>query len=146
MRKLSGGLRRRLSVALALVGAPRLVVLDEPSAGAAPPLEPFVVSAPAFLGGNGSKECLQPRRASLRAAAPPRGRTASRQGAAAAAATGMDAAARRLLWGALARAKRGRVIVLCTHSMEEADAVADRCPPLPTVAPTHVPTVHSLPL
>ncbi|KAJ1493416.1 P-loop containing nucleoside triphosphate hydrolase protein, partial [Baffinella frigidus] len=71
VRTLSGGYRRRLSVALALVGQPRLVVLDEPSAG-------------------------------------------------------MDANARRLLWEALSRAKEGRVIVLSTHSMDEADAISDR--------------------
>jgi len=32
----------------------------------------------------------------------------------------------RLLWEALSRAKKGRVIVLSTHSMDEADAISDR--------------------
>ena len=34
--------------------------------------------------------------------------------------------ATRLLWAALSRAKKGRVIVLSTHSMDEADAISDR--------------------
>ena len=35
-KKLSGGNKRKLSVAIALVGAPKLVLLDEPSAGMDP--------------------------------------------------------------------------------------------------------------
>ena len=39
--------------------------------------------------------------------------------------TGMDPATRRAMWDYLTRKKRGRAIILTTHSMEEADALAD---------------------
>ena len=71
MKELSGGYKRRLSVAMALVGGPRFLILDEPSAG-------------------------------------------------------MDAQSRRALWDVLATLKRRRVVLMTTHSMDEADAVADR--------------------
>ncbi|KAK8703148.1 hypothetical protein V6N13_021477 [Hibiscus sabdariffa] len=67
----SGGMRRRLSVAVALLGDPKLVILDEPT-------------------------------------------------------TGMDPISRRHVWDIIERAKRGRAIVLTTHSMEEADVLSDR--------------------
>ncbi|KAK9040034.1 hypothetical protein V6N11_015214 [Hibiscus sabdariffa] len=67
----SGGMRRRLSVAAALLGDPKLVILDEPT-------------------------------------------------------TGMDPISRRYVWDIIERAKRGRIIVLTTHSMEEADVLSDR--------------------
>jgi len=40
--------------------------------------------------------------------------------------SGLDPAARRNVWGVLERFKKGRVIVLCTHFMEEADILGDR--------------------
>ncbi|MEW5319079.1 MAG: hypothetical protein WDW38_010251 [Sanguina aurantia] len=67
----SGGMRRRLSVAVALLGDPRVVILDEPT-------------------------------------------------------TGMDPVSRRHVWELIHSAKAGRVIVLTTHSMEEADILGDR--------------------
>ncbi|CAO2818609.1 unnamed protein product [Amaranthus hypochondriacus] len=67
----SGGMRRRLSVASALLGDPKLVILDEPT-------------------------------------------------------TGMDPISRRQVWDIIENAKRGRVIILTTHSMEEADILGDR--------------------
>ncbi|XP_027126461.2 ABC transporter A family member 2-like isoform X2 [Coffea arabica] len=67
----SGGMKRRLSVAIALIGEPKLVILDEPT-------------------------------------------------------TGMDPISRRHVWHIIENAKRGRAIVLTTHSMEEADILSDR--------------------
>jgi len=67
----SGGMRRRLSVAVALLGDPKIVYLDEPT-------------------------------------------------------TGMDPISRRYVWDIIQEAKRGRAIVLTTHSMEEADVLGDR--------------------
>lgn len=67
----SGGMKRRLSVAIALIGKPKLVILDEPT-------------------------------------------------------TGMDPITRRHVWDIIENAKKGRAIVLTTHSMEEADILSDR--------------------
>ena len=69
---LSGGERRRVAVALAFAGAPKLVVLDEPT-------------------------------------------------------TGLDRSARRSVWDAIdVHADRGGTVVLTTHHLEEADALARR--------------------
>lgn len=67
----SGGMKRRLSVAIALIGEPKLIILDEPT-------------------------------------------------------TGMDPITRRHVWDIIEEAKRGRAIILTTHSMEEADVLSDR--------------------
>lgn len=69
--KLSGGNKRKLSLAIALMGNPAVLLLDEPSSG-------------------------------------------------------MDVCAKRVMWRTLASVAPGRSIVLTTHSMEEADALADR--------------------
>jgi ABC-2 type transport system ATP-binding protein len=70
--KLSGGQKRRVQFALALVGAPELLFLDEPT-------------------------------------------------------TGLDAEARRGLWTIVrSAAENGARVVLTTHYLEEADALADR--------------------
>ncbi|KAB5566658.1 P-loop containing nucleoside triphosphate hydrolase protein [Coniochaeta sp. 2T2.1] len=68
---LSGGNKRKLSLGIALMGNPTVVLLDEPSSG-------------------------------------------------------LDAAAKRVMWCTLAAAVPGRSILLTTHSMEEADALAGR--------------------
>ncbi|KAJ6374148.1 hypothetical protein OIU78_029785 [Salix suchowensis] len=70
-RSYSGGMRRRLSVAISLLGDPKLVILDEPT-------------------------------------------------------TGMDPISRRHVWDIIQNTKKGRAIVLTTHSMEEADILSDR--------------------
>ena len=70
-RKLSGGLQRRLSIAMALITEPRLVFLDEPTLG-------------------------------------------------------LDIRARRELWNTLRELKGKMTIVLTTHYLEEAEALADR--------------------
>jgi ABC-type multidrug transport system ATPase subunit len=69
--KLSGGNKRKLSLGIALMGDPSVLLLDEPSSG-------------------------------------------------------MDAASKRVMWRTLASVSDGRSLVLTTHSMEEADALADR--------------------
>ncbi|EMC96413.1 hypothetical protein BAUCODRAFT_69502 [Baudoinia panamericana UAMH 10762] len=69
--KLSGGNKRKLSLGIALIGNPSVVLLDEPSSG-------------------------------------------------------MDAASKRVMWRTLRSVSSGRSLVLTTHSMEEADALADR--------------------
>ncbi|KAK3381324.1 P-loop containing nucleoside triphosphate hydrolase protein [Podospora didyma] len=68
---LSGGNKRKLSLGIALMGNPTVLLLDEPSSG-------------------------------------------------------LDAAAKRIMWRTLARTVPGRSILLTTHSMEEADALAGR--------------------
>ncbi|KAL2135781.1 hypothetical protein VTI74DRAFT_6986 [Chaetomium olivicolor] len=68
---LSGGNKRKLSLGIALMGNPTVVLLDEPSSG-------------------------------------------------------LDAAAKRIMWRTLASLVAGRSILLTTHSMEEADALAGR--------------------
>lgn len=69
--KLSGGNKRKLSLGIALVGNPPVLVLDEPSSS-------------------------------------------------------MDAASKRVLWKTLEAVSQGRSVLLTTHSMEEADALATR--------------------
>ena len=68
---LSGGQKRKLQLALALVGDSRIVLLDEPTSG-------------------------------------------------------MDLTARRHVWDTLKNNKAGKIIILTTHYMEEADVLADR--------------------
>ena len=66
----SGGMKRRLSVAMSTIGDSKLIVLDEPT-------------------------------------------------------TGMDPMSRRFVWNHISAIKKGRVILLTTHAMEEADLLAD---------------------
>ncbi|KAK6211007.1 ABC transporter [Colletotrichum tabaci] len=68
---LSGGNKRKLSLGIALMGNPKVLILDEPSSG-------------------------------------------------------LDAAAKRIMWKTLAATVEGRSLLLTTHSMEEADALASR--------------------
>jgi ABC-2 type transport system ATP-binding protein len=71
-KDLSGGQRRRLDLALALVGDPELIFLDEPT-------------------------------------------------------TGFDPAARRTAWGVIDKLKQlGKTVLLTTHYLDEAQALADR--------------------
>jgi ATP-binding cassette, subfamily A (ABC1), member 3 len=69
--KLSGGNKRKLSLAMAVIGNPEVLLLDEPSSG-------------------------------------------------------MDPLAKRFMWDLLSKFRPGRSILLTTHSMEEADALANR--------------------
>ena len=70
-KTLSGGQKRKLSVAIAMIGNSQIVMLDEPTSG-------------------------------------------------------MDTAARRRLWEMLKRNKSGRIVILTTHYMDEADILGDR--------------------
>jgi len=67
----SGGMKRRLSVAISTIGDPKIIFLDEPT-------------------------------------------------------TGMDPGNRRHVWNMIEKIKKGRIIILTTHSMEEADVLGDR--------------------
>ncbi|XP_022180938.1 ATP-binding cassette sub-family A member 5-like isoform X1 [Myzus persicae] len=70
-KTLSGGQKRKLSVGIAVIGNPKIIILDEPTAGVDPP-------------------------------------------------------ARRHLWSLLQKRRKGKVILLTTHFMDEADILADR--------------------
>jgi len=69
--KLSGGQKRKLCIAMATIGNPKYIFLDEPT-------------------------------------------------------TGLDPLSRRKIWELLLKIKKGRVIFLTTHYMDEADILADR--------------------
>lgn len=71
-KKLSGGTKRKLSLAVSLISAPQVLVLDEIS-------------------------------------------------------TGVDVSAKRFLWKVVRAQAEEQAIVLTTHSLEEAEALADRC-------------------
>ncbi|KAF9971390.1 hypothetical protein BGZ73_005702 [Actinomortierella ambigua] len=68
---LSGGEKRRVSIAISLLGDNKVIFLDEPS-------------------------------------------------------TGLDPEVRRVIWDVVHRIKKGRTVILTTHSMEEADMLSDR--------------------
>jgi ATP-binding cassette subfamily A (ABC1) protein 3 len=70
-KTLSGGQKRKLSVAIAMIGDSKIVMLDEPTSG-------------------------------------------------------MDTSARRRLWEMLKKNKAGRIVILTTHYMDEADILGDR--------------------
>ena len=70
-KTLSGGQKRKLSVAIAMIGDSKVVMLDEPTSG-------------------------------------------------------MDTSSRRRLWEMLKKNKQGRIIILTTHYMDEADILGDR--------------------
>ncbi|KAI9595520.1 hypothetical protein BDF19DRAFT_440751 [Syncephalis fuscata] len=67
----SGGMKRRLSMIIATIGDPKIIIMDEPT-------------------------------------------------------TGMDPVHRRHVWSFIEKFKRGRVIILSTHLMEEADTLGDK--------------------
>jgi ATP-binding cassette subfamily A (ABC1) protein 3 len=70
-KTLSGGQKRKLSVAIAMIGNSKIVLLDEPSSG-------------------------------------------------------MDTSARRRMWEMLKKNKNGKIVILTTHYMDEADILGDR--------------------
>ncbi|XP_037492924.1 ABC transporter A family member 1 isoform X1 [Jatropha curcas] len=68
---LSGGMKRKLSLGIALIGNSKVIILDEPTSG-------------------------------------------------------MDPYSMRLIWQLIKKIKKGRIILLTTHSMDEADELGDR--------------------
>jgi len=70
-KTLSGGQKRKLSVAISMIGNSKVVMLDEPTSG-------------------------------------------------------MDTTTRRRLWDMLKKNKAGKIIILTTHYMDEADILGDR--------------------
>ncbi|KAL3755279.1 hypothetical protein ACJRO7_002345 [Eucalyptus globulus] len=70
-RALSGGMKRKLSLGIALIGNSKVIILDEPTSG-------------------------------------------------------MDPYSMRLTWQLIKKIKKGRIILLTTHSMDEADELGDR--------------------
>lgn len=127
----SGGMKRRLSVAISLVGDPAVVYLDEPSTGARPHA-PHSYCALASFRRQAERgvqllqlwRCTAPqlvqRRARLAATRPGIPRPLPPP-------PGLDPASRQLLWNVIREARRDRAVVLTTHSMEEAEALCDRC-------------------
>lgn len=71
VKTLSGGMKRRLSIAISGLGDPRIIIMDEPT-------------------------------------------------------TGLDPVSRRKVWEVIQKLKRDRVVILTTHSMEEADILSDK--------------------
>ena len=67
----SGGMKRRLSVAISGIGNPKIIIMDEPT-------------------------------------------------------TGLDPVSRRKVWELIQKLKKDRVVILTTHSMEEADVLSDK--------------------
>jgi len=70
-KTLSGGQKRKLSVAISMIGTSKIILLDEPTSG-------------------------------------------------------MDTSTRRKLWDMLKKNKAGKIIILTTHYMDEADILGDR--------------------
>ena len=101
-RVLSGGQKRKLSVCIALIGGSRIVFLVR-AAPRAPPPPP-----PPPPGHRRTRACNP---------VPPTQDEPT---------SGMDPYSRRSTWQILQNARAGRVIVLTTHFMDEADILGDR--------------------
>ncbi|KAF3530742.1 hypothetical protein DY000_02041003 [Brassica cretica] len=101
----SGGMKRRLSVAISLIGNPKVVYLDEPSTGLDPASRKNLWDVIQRAKQNTAIILTiyldEPS-------------------------TGLDPASRKNLWDVIQRAKQNTAIILTTHSMEEAEFLCDR--------------------
>ncbi|CAI5527518.1 unnamed protein product [Closterium sp. Naga37s-1] len=135
-RAYSGGMKRRLSVAVALIGDPKVVYLDEPTTGMDPVSRRHVwdiveraKKGPAIVLTAHSMEeadILGDRIAIMALLPSPPPIHTPQAWTLCPVATCMDPVSRRHVWDIVERAKKGRAIVLTTHSMEEADILGDR--------------------
>ena len=124
----SGGMKRRLSVAISLVGDPAVVYLDEPSTGARPHAPRSYCSDGRRSGACSCSSCCALHGAAAGTAQGPPGRDAPcSPEPSLPPPPGLDPASRQLLWNVIREARRDRAVVLTTHSMEEAEALCDRC-------------------
>ena len=97
----SGGMKRRLSVAISFVGSPKVVYLDEPSTVSSGHISMFETGWVGTLSVALHNNLI----------------TATQ---------GLDPASRRGLWEVVKNSKEGRALILTTHSMEEAEMLCDR--------------------
>lgn len=93
----SGGMKRRLSLACSTIGGRSLIILDEPTTGEFL----LMTSVCCFLISFSDSNLVGDRVA------------------------GMDPLSRRAVWRHIDEIKEGRVVLLTTHAMEEADLLAD---------------------
>ena len=139
---LSGGMKRKLQVALALLGGSPIVLLDEPSSGA--PQHLHGTSA----GEKNTARCrlVQQTGLHLRPAGHVSGSLGRSQGRpeliaqevhglpgivcaalSSSCRAGVDPASRRALWEILKACRKGRALVLTTHFMDEVRRCPDGC-------------------
>lgn len=93
---LSGGMKRRLSIAIAFVGGSKAVFVDEPTAGVGKRFNLKIISSLHLSLVNYFFDILS------------------------------DPVARRAIWDLIIKYKKGRTILLSTHHMDEADILGDR--------------------
>ncbi|CAI5486914.1 unnamed protein product [Closterium sp. Naga37s-1] len=128
VQQYSGGMKRRLSVAILLIGDPLVVYMDEPSTGLDPSSRMHLWNVVK----RAKKNCAivlttQHGAGPLVQDAPvERGEASEEALRYCAHNTGLDPSSRMHLWNVVKRAKKHCAIVLTTHSMEEADALCDR--------------------